>query len=95
MEPFDDEIDYKRERILRVVGRYQNGNIFCGSGFFSDTAGHFMTCFHVAFGDELRRIRANQQFMALAGPENIPGCSVGFPRSSLKSQSSCLTDRKS
>jgi len=59
-----DDIEYKRKCILRIIVEYTNGNIGTGSGFFINNKGNLITCFHVAFGGELRKIRQDQDFIS-------------------------------
>ena len=64
---FSDRISYKKERILRILVHLKNGSIVTGSGFFINNNAQLLTCFHVVFGEELRNIRTNQDFISITG----------------------------
>lgn len=64
-----NDVDYKRQRILRILVEYKNNNTDWGSGFFIDGQGQFLTCFHVVFGGELRNLRNNQDFKKISGAD--------------------------
>ena len=59
---------YKRARVYRVISHGAYGYFGLGSGFFISTR-EFLTCFHVVFGSELRRIRTDPQFTSVAGAD--------------------------
>ena len=59
---------YKRARVYRVMSHGSNGYIGAGSGFFISKR-QFLTCFHVIFGSELKRIRNDPQFTSISGDD--------------------------
>ncbi len=56
--------EFVKERVYRVIIRYNNGTESSGSGFFVSKK-KFITCFHVIFGGELRNIRSLPEFSAI------------------------------
>ena len=62
-----NNIDYKRERLVRVIVRRKNGSYQCGTGFFINKEGRFLTCFHVIFGCELKTLRDRHLFDTYQG----------------------------
>jgi S1-C subfamily serine protease len=69
MAKINNDVAFKHKRIVRVIVKYRNGNYGTGTGFFISKEGELLTCFHVAFGNELRAIRANQIFPTIIGPD--------------------------
>ncbi len=61
----DNDILYKKTRIVRVICKYKVGDSF-GTGFFLKN-GKLLTCFHVIFGQELSNIRNNPEFQVISG----------------------------
>lgn len=64
---FSDRINYKKERILRIIIELKNVKPGTGSGFFINDKGQFLTCFHVIFGGELKNIRKSPDFKSISG----------------------------
>ncbi len=64
-----NQIAHIRERIVRVIAQYQNGNCATGTGFFISSGGDLLTCFHVVFGSELRNIRTNPVYVSTVGAD--------------------------
>lgn len=63
-------IKYREKRIYRITVRHTNG-FSTGSGFFIAEK-RFLTCFHVAFTKELRKLRNDPQFItAISANEHI------------------------
>jgi len=62
----DNNITYKRQRIVRVMCKYKVGDGF-GTGFFIENSGKLLTCFHVIFGKLLREIRKDSNFINIGG----------------------------
>ncbi len=62
---FNDNIQYKKKVIRRVLAYFSGGNTGVGSGFFVNKNGIFLTCFHVAFGGELKNLRNDPDFIAI------------------------------
>lgn len=55
-----------RDCIVRIMVQYlQNDSI--GTGFFINDGSHLLSCFHVIFGQELRRLRDNLEFKKIDG----------------------------
>jgi len=92
---FNDRINYKRERVVRILAHFNNGNIGNGSGFFINDSGQLLTCFHVVFGGELKNIRTDQDFTSIVDDNEhlrlqkwfknkIKKIEVGFPDGSKK-----------
>ena len=64
---FGNNINKKRHLVYRFVTYHSTGGTYTtGSGFFIN-AKHFLTCFHVAFGAELRKIRNLPEFQRITG----------------------------
>jgi len=62
----DNDISYKRQRIVRVICKYKVGDSF-GTGFFIEENGKLLTCFHVVFGKQLRQIREDSDLSNISG----------------------------
>jgi len=58
----DNNISYKRKRIVRVICKYKVGDSF-GTGFFIERNDRLLTCFHVVFGKSLREIRKDNDLI--------------------------------
>lgn len=64
-----NQINYKRQRLIRVITKYQAGGSSVGSGFFINSKGRFVTCFHVIFGSVLAALRLNPSYLAIPGAD--------------------------
>ena len=62
-------IEYRRNRVYRVISHFTNGSFMVGSGFFI-RGNQFLTCFHVVFGSEFGPIRQNQLFAQTQGSDD-------------------------
>jgi len=60
------KVAYKQLRITRVICKYKIGDSY-GTGFFISKDGKMLTCFHVVFGQELRMIKNNPDFISISG----------------------------
>ena len=60
--------NYKKSRTYRVIVSYANGNYGTGSGFFI-AKGLFLTCFHVAFGKELKFLINDPEYISSTGQD--------------------------
>ena len=60
--------NYKKVRTYRVIVPYVNGNYGIGSGFFI-TKELFLTCFHVAFGKELKSLVNDPEYVSSLGQD--------------------------
>jgi S1-C subfamily serine protease len=63
---FFKKTNLRKNKVYRVVTHFPSGNYDTGSGFFIDVD-KFLTCFHVAFGDELRVIKNRVNFQNYSG----------------------------
>lgn len=70
MKKTKNDIKYIRERLVRVIVRYKNGNVGAGTGFIVSENGVALTCFHVIFGSELKTITNTQEYITVVG-ENV------------------------
>ncbi|MEI6042556.1 MAG: serine protease [bacterium] len=52
-----NDIPYKKERLVRVIVQFRNGSTSAGTGFFINSSGELLTCFHVISAMELRNFR--------------------------------------
>jgi S1-C subfamily serine protease len=60
----------RKQKLARVIVRYAAPNAFgCGSGFFIDSKGSLLTCFHVAFAASADTIKSNEPYKSAAGTE--------------------------
>lgn len=75
---FSDRVSYKRERILRILTHFKNGNVGTGSSFFIDNSGQLLTCFHVVFGEELKNIRTAPDFISIQGNDEHSKLQIWF-----------------
>jgi S1-C subfamily serine protease len=64
-------IDFKRNRIVRVVVTFNNTNISYGTGFFVLSNGLLLTCGHVVLGKDFRYVQQDQEFINARGVDNI------------------------
>ncbi len=64
-------IDYKRNRIIRVIITFNNGNISYGTGFFIDNHGLLLTCAHVVLGGDFSSVQQSREFIDSQGSSNI------------------------
>ncbi|MBI4322702.1 MAG: trypsin-like peptidase domain-containing protein [Candidatus Omnitrophica bacterium] len=55
------------QSVYRFVAYHPSGRWSAGSGFFLNKKGDFLTCFHVAFGRELRHLRISPDFKQVSG----------------------------
>lgn len=62
-------ITQKRERVCRFITYWKTGEYTVGSGFFVDKTKGFLSCFHVAFGQELRVIRTLSILQSINGTD--------------------------
>jgi len=66
-----NDVAYKKSRIVRMISHRKVADVDDGhgTGFFVAEDGKLLTCFHVVFGQELRQIRNNPNFTAIAGSD--------------------------
>lgn len=62
-----ENLNYKRERLVRVIINYNNGNIGTGTGFIATSNGLILTCCHVLLGIELKNILVSQDYLDCEG----------------------------
>jgi len=62
----DNDITYKKQRIVRVISIYRNGGSF-GTGFFITRDGKLLSCFHVIVGKGLSQIREDHDLITING----------------------------
>ncbi|OGE73613.1 MAG: hypothetical protein A3I07_03020 [Candidatus Doudnabacteria bacterium RIFCSPLOWO2_02_FULL_42_9] len=64
---FSNNVPFKKDRILRVTINYTNNGWSTGSGFFINDKGHFLTCFHVAFGQGFSKLKNTSEYQQIIG----------------------------
>lgn len=64
-------IDFKRNRIVRVVVTFNNANISYGTGFFVLPNGLLLTCGHVVLGKDFKDVQQDQEFINAQGTNNV------------------------
>ena len=60
----NNDVNFKKQRIVRIICTYRMGGSF-GTGFFIKNTGELLTCTHVIFGQGLKEIRNDQNFIAI------------------------------
>lgn len=58
------EIEYKHNRIVRVISHFKNGHLTTGTGFIVGQGRYVMTCWHVVSGTDLKALKENHSFQA-------------------------------
>lgn len=53
-----NDVQYKRDRVIRVIVQMRNGTTSAGTGFFITENGEILTCAHVISGTELRNLKS-------------------------------------
>lgn len=66
---FETTVTFRRKRVVRIVVTYKPSGSSVGSGFFINSKGDLLTCFHVVFGKELRQIRNDSTFQVITGQD--------------------------
>src|SRR3989338_1683529 len=64
---FSNNVPFKKDIILRVTINYTNNGWSTGSGFFINDKGHFLTCFHVAFGQGFSKLKNTSEYQQIIG----------------------------
>jgi S1-C subfamily serine protease len=66
-------IDSKRKRVARVIVTFNDVTGLtqksCGTGFFISEDGTFLTCFHVAFVQDMERVQQDARYASHQGTE--------------------------
>lgn len=62
-----ENLNYKRERLVRIIVTHKNGSIGTGTGFIVKSNGLILTCCHVLLGADLKIILASQNYLNSEG----------------------------
>lgn len=64
-------INFKRNRIVRVIVTFNNTDIRYGTGFFVLSNGLILTCGHVVLGKDFKEVQQDQEFINAQGINNV------------------------
>lgn len=59
----NEDVKYKNERIVRIAAFFNNNSFSTGTGFFVNSTGKILTCWHVLFGTDLKVFKQSEEFL--------------------------------
>ncbi len=86
---FNKNISSRRKLIYRIVVHSSKGTN-TGTGFFINNEGYFLSCFHVAFGKELRHLKGISEFKQTKGVSEHEKLENWYRANIIKTEIECF-----